>query len=162
MACLFVDDSPVTADLYSITVVALMGRHALIFAVAVPVVVPVHKRGHPLTGRYFAGWKSDSEYGLSLLTRGRENDRRTLSSPAGSPAWPHAWRCRYWHVGFTLYLRTLLIRCLKQNQLHRPPCLAKHLIKPLRVLLEQLHPVPEVSRVVFKRTADLHLVPQQH
>jgi len=43
LTCLFVDDSPVTADLHSTTVVALMGRHKLDPAVAVPVVVPVHK-----------------------------------------------------------------------------------------------------------------------
>jgi hypothetical protein len=43
LACLFVDDSPVTADLHSITVVALLGRHEFEAAVAVPVVVPVHK-----------------------------------------------------------------------------------------------------------------------
>ena len=43
LACLFVDDSPVTADLHSITVVALLGRHEFDSAVAVPVVVPVHK-----------------------------------------------------------------------------------------------------------------------
>ena len=38
-----VDDSPVTADLHSITVVALVGRHELDAAVAVPMVVPVRK-----------------------------------------------------------------------------------------------------------------------
>ena len=48
LTCLFVDDSPVTADLHSITVVALMGGHNLDPAVAVPMVVPVHKRGNPL------------------------------------------------------------------------------------------------------------------
>jgi len=43
LACLFVDDSLVTADLHSITVVTLLGRHEFDAAVAVPVVVPVHK-----------------------------------------------------------------------------------------------------------------------
>ena len=55
MACLFVDDSTVAADLHSLTVVALLRRYELDAAVAVPVVVPVHKRGHPLAGLFHAG-----------------------------------------------------------------------------------------------------------
>ena len=43
------------ADLYGLPAVALVGRHELDAAVAVPVVVPVHKRGHPLTGLVLAG-----------------------------------------------------------------------------------------------------------
>jgi hypothetical protein len=42
-ACLFVDDSPMTADHHSITVVALVGRHEFDPAVAVLMVVPVRK-----------------------------------------------------------------------------------------------------------------------
>jgi len=52
---MLVDDGPVTADLHSITVVALMGRHELDAAVAVPMVVPIDKRYHPLTSGLLAG-----------------------------------------------------------------------------------------------------------
>jgi hypothetical protein len=45
---LFVDASAVTAELYSLNVVALVRRHELDAAVAVPVVVTVHKSHHPL------------------------------------------------------------------------------------------------------------------
>jgi hypothetical protein len=48
LACLFVDESPVTADLHSITVVTLVGSHQLDRAVLVPVVETVNKRRHPL------------------------------------------------------------------------------------------------------------------
>jgi len=49
----------VTADLQCITVVALVGRHELDAAVAVPMVVPVDKRRHPLAGLLLAGkWPS--------------------------------------------------------------------------------------------------------
>jgi hypothetical protein len=40
---LFVDDSAVTVDLHSITVMTLIWRHELYAAVAVPMVVPVRK-----------------------------------------------------------------------------------------------------------------------
>jgi hypothetical protein len=43
LACLFVDDSPVTLGLHSITVVALVGRHEFDPAVAVLMVVTVRK-----------------------------------------------------------------------------------------------------------------------
>ena len=43
LARLFVDDSPVTADLHSITVVALVGCHEFDPAVAVLMVVPDRK-----------------------------------------------------------------------------------------------------------------------
>ena len=54
LACLLLDDSPVTADLHGISTVALVGCHELDPAVAVPVVVPVHKRCHPLAGSLHA------------------------------------------------------------------------------------------------------------
>jgi len=41
-AGLFVDDSPVPADLYRLAVMTLVGRHELDAAVAMPVVVPIH------------------------------------------------------------------------------------------------------------------------
>ena len=43
LTCFFVDDSAVTADLHSISIVTLMGRHEFDAAMAVPVVVPVRK-----------------------------------------------------------------------------------------------------------------------
>jgi hypothetical protein len=55
LACLFVDDSTVAADLHSLTVVALMGRDELDAAVPVSVVVPVHERRHPLACLLHAG-----------------------------------------------------------------------------------------------------------
>jgi hypothetical protein len=97
----FVDDSPVLADLHCLTAVTLIGCDELDAAVPVPVVVPADKRRHPLTGLVLAGeWLTrvirsvltaprdfvytvlnrDSEYGLSLLTRGLENDLSTPSS----------------------------------------------------------------------------------
>jgi len=45
---LLVDDNPVTANLHSFTVVALVWGHELDPAVAAPVLVPLHKRGGPL------------------------------------------------------------------------------------------------------------------
>ena len=110
---------------------SLLGRDELHPAVAVLVVVPVDKRRHPLTGLvlaverltrvirslptaprvcFYTVLNSASEYGLSLLTRGRENDLRTpssfrrLSSVAACMALPlSAWR-------FSGCLRPLLIR----------------------------------------------------
>jgi hypothetical protein len=43
LTCLFVDDSAVAADLHGLATVALVWRHELDAAVAVPVVVSVHK-----------------------------------------------------------------------------------------------------------------------
>ena len=43
LTCLFVDDSALEADLQGIAIVELLGRHEFDAAVAVPVVVPVHK-----------------------------------------------------------------------------------------------------------------------
>ena len=48
LTCLLVDDSTVAADLQNITVVALVRRHELYAAVAMPMVVPINKRHHPL------------------------------------------------------------------------------------------------------------------
>jgi hypothetical protein len=49
----------VTTDLDGLSAVAVMGRHELDTAVAVPMVVPVDKRGHPLAGLVLAGkWPS--------------------------------------------------------------------------------------------------------
>ncbi len=47
LARLFIDDSSATADIQSITAVAMVSRHELDAAVAVPVVVPVRRRLHP-------------------------------------------------------------------------------------------------------------------
>jgi hypothetical protein len=63
LACLFVDDSPVTTDLSSISVVALLGRHEFDAAVAVSVVVPVHKWRHPPAGNPRADSKSQHGFG---------------------------------------------------------------------------------------------------
>jgi len=84
----------VTADLHSITVVALMGRHELDAAVAVPVVVPVNKCRHPLAGSLHAReWPARvvrSVFGrpeqrfrvrVSFDTRSLEKD---LSAPSSS------------------------------------------------------------------------------
>ncbi len=49
LAGLFVDDTPVPADLHGLAAVALVGSDELDAAVAVPAVVPVHKRRHPQT-----------------------------------------------------------------------------------------------------------------
>ena len=43
------------ADLHSLTIVTLMGRHEFDPAVTMPVVVPVDERGDPLTGLPFRG-----------------------------------------------------------------------------------------------------------
>jgi len=43
LTLLLIDDSAVTADLDGLTTVTLLGRHELDAAVAVTVVVPVHK-----------------------------------------------------------------------------------------------------------------------
>ena len=45
---LLVDDAPLTKDLYGLAAVALMGRHEFDDAVALPVVVPVHKAVRPV------------------------------------------------------------------------------------------------------------------
>jgi hypothetical protein len=89
------------ADLHSLAIVTLLGRHEFDAAVAVPVVVPIDERGHPLTSLLFGGkglagvirpiltaprdfvytvLNSDSEYGLSFDTHGLEKDLRTPSS----------------------------------------------------------------------------------
>ena len=48
-----------STDLDSLTAMALMGRHELDAAVAVPMVVPVDKRRDPLAGLVLAGkWPS--------------------------------------------------------------------------------------------------------
>ncbi len=54
-ASLLVKDSAVTAVLNGLTVVALVRRHEIDHAVAVPVDVPVDKRRHPLAGFLHAG-----------------------------------------------------------------------------------------------------------
>ena len=69
LARLLVDHSAVTADLHSLTVVALVRRDELDPAVAVPVVVPVRKRRHPLAGFFHAGewaaWVIRTVFGCS-------------------------------------------------------------------------------------------------
>jgi len=55
LSCLLVDNRALTADLRSISVVVLVRSHKLDAAVAVLVVVSVHKRRHPLVGGLLAG-----------------------------------------------------------------------------------------------------------
>lgn len=55
LASLFVHDRTVPADLRSLTIVTLLGRHEFDPAVPVPMVVPVDERGDPLTGLLFGG-----------------------------------------------------------------------------------------------------------
>ena len=58
LTALFVDDSAVEADLHSLALVTLLGRHEFDAAVAVPVVVPIDERDHPLTSLLSPGfWK---------------------------------------------------------------------------------------------------------
>ena len=47
---MLVDDNPVPADLYGLADMAVVGRHGLNAAVAVPVITPIHKQGHPMAG----------------------------------------------------------------------------------------------------------------
>jgi hypothetical protein len=65
LAGLFVDDTLVPVDLRGLAAVALLGRDELDAAVAVPVVVPVHKRGDPQAGflnaREWAACRADSK-----------------------------------------------------------------------------------------------------
>ena len=49
----FIDESPLTTDLYCSTAVSLDGCHELDAAVTVPMVVPVDERGDPLAGLLF-------------------------------------------------------------------------------------------------------------
>jgi hypothetical protein len=56
LAGLFIDDRAVVADLHSLAIVTLLGRHEFDAAVAVLVVVPVDELGDPLT-RLFLGGK---------------------------------------------------------------------------------------------------------
>ena len=53
-ACFFVDNSAVTTDLDGLTTVARLRSDELDPAVAMPVVLPVHKCGHQLTGGLLA------------------------------------------------------------------------------------------------------------
>jgi hypothetical protein len=50
----FVDDSALPTNLRGLYVVKLLSRHELHAAVAVPTVVPVDKRHHPLAGLVLA------------------------------------------------------------------------------------------------------------
>jgi hypothetical protein len=52
---LFVDDTPVPANFHGQAAVALVGRHGLAAALAVPVLLPINKRGHPKAGVLRAG-----------------------------------------------------------------------------------------------------------
>ncbi len=69
LAGLFVDDTLVPVDLRGLAAVALLGRDELDAAVAVPVVVPVHKRGDPQAGflnaREWAAWVVRPVFGCS-------------------------------------------------------------------------------------------------
>jgi hypothetical protein len=53
--CLFVNDSPPPTDFHGLAAVALVRRDELDAAVPMPVVVPIHKRGHPQAGVLRAG-----------------------------------------------------------------------------------------------------------
>lgn len=88
------DESPVTADLISITSVALMERHELDAAVAVQLVIAGHKRLQPMANRLLSGkwaalevWpvffhpESNSEYGFSF-TAG--SVKKYLNTPSSS------------------------------------------------------------------------------
>ena len=55
LAGLFIHDRTVPADLLSLTIETLLGRHELDPAVTVPMVVPVDKCSNPLTGLLFGG-----------------------------------------------------------------------------------------------------------
>ena len=55
LAGLFIHDRTVPADLRSLTIVTLLGRHEFDAAVAVPVVVPIDERGQPPTSRLIGG-----------------------------------------------------------------------------------------------------------
>ena len=55
LAGLLVDMGSLPADCCGGTAMALMGRDEFDGAVAVPVVVPIHKSRHPLAGLVFAG-----------------------------------------------------------------------------------------------------------
>lgn len=50
LARLLVDDRSVPTDRHRLAAVALLGRHELDAALAVPVVVPVDERRHPYAG----------------------------------------------------------------------------------------------------------------
>ena len=54
-ACCLVDIGSLLAECVGGTAMTLMGRHEFDGAVPVSVVVPVHKRRHPLTGLDLAG-----------------------------------------------------------------------------------------------------------
>ena len=54
LTCFFVDDSAVTTDLHCLATVALLRRDEFDPAVAVTLVVPIHKSRYPLTGLFFA------------------------------------------------------------------------------------------------------------
>ena len=55
LAGLFIHNRTVPADLRSLTIVTLLGRHELDPAVTVPVVVPAHELSDLLTGLLFGG-----------------------------------------------------------------------------------------------------------
>jgi len=65
---LFIDLSTVAADLNSLTAMALLRRHKLDAAVAVLVVIPVHKLGNPLAGLLFiAEWPAGGVGPVSVV-----------------------------------------------------------------------------------------------
>ena len=137
MAWLLVDDSPVTADLHGISTEALVGWHELDSALAVPVVVPVHKRRHPLASSQRAGEgpirvvrllfglpEQCFRVRVTFDTRGLEKDlstpssSRRLSSVAARMALPLS-ACR-----INGCRRPLLIRSRRQALLTRSAAMA--------------------------------------
>jgi len=114
-----IDLNSLLANDLGCSTVSMMGRHEFDVAVAVPLVVPIHKCSYPfacfvLAGKVPAGVvvavfdrrKRDSEYGLSLDPLGLEKDLSTPisssrdSSVASRIALPlTAWRIRgcCWH-----------------------------------------------------------------
>jgi hypothetical protein len=71
---LFVDESAVKIDLDGLTAVALHRSHELDLAVAVPVVVPVHKWRHPLTGGLLAREWPDGVVSRYFAVRNRDSE----------------------------------------------------------------------------------------
>ena len=89
----FVDDSAMPTNLRGLYVVKLLSRHELHAAVAVPTVVPVDKRHHPLAGLVLAHERPAGivrpilgrpiqlfGVGVSLDTLGLEKELSMLSS----------------------------------------------------------------------------------
>ena len=82
LACLFVEDSPVTTDVHGLATVSLHRSHELDCAVAVPVVVPVDKGRHPLACLVLAGKRP---VGVVRLVFGRAEQGFRVEVVVGHP-----------------------------------------------------------------------------